>query len=873
MAQSLGLTVNSSLTAANLLGTGSHARPVPEPTQATLNNPAAISTTLINNQLAETKGELTALAPLFPSLANRVDDHPPTTDIYGYDPNGNLLIHSDENNSYIYTQYDAIDRPIAVRVFRAGQHDAFTADPIFAPHPSSLPTNHPNPAMFQAVVGTTIANFQYDGLSRMTSAYDNNDPTNLNSSSTVTDAYDSLGRVIEETQQIGFLPAQATDSAWRADDLRKSLTYPNGRVEQYTYDSLDRLQTVTDQGASQPLVVYHYIGVDRVLERDYPQSGTRETYLDDTGTVDIGYDGDRRPIELRDLRSDNSLIVGFTYTYDRMDNTLTEGKLHNPANSETYTYDSAYRLVTFNRAAGGQTPIQSTWSLDGVGNWKQVNGETRQYSSTNELIQRQHGSTTTNLKYDDNGNEIDDGTYHYTYDALNRLRTVTRDSDAKLIAVYSYDALGRRIRKVVTNSGSLNGTTDFYYDGVQDIEEHNAANALTQQYVYGAGIDEELVLDRNLNGDGTATGSGDQRLYYYQNALGSVFALTDTTGAIREAYQYDAYGRQTVYTAGSSGVVVFGPGDVVTPGGVSAVANPFTFTGQRLDPETVLMYYKNRYYSTALGRFISRDPIGYWGAANGSLYEYVAGAPTNWVDPLGWGKCCEHVNGLGKLTQVQHYIADCCSGEDKEVAMAKCAGLPGAGGGGVGVGIAAGGGGGVAQPSFIVSLIPVIGPAWSAYAYFQNGQTGLGLLYTGIAILDTFLVANAVDKIAAEGLGGFLVKGAPKGIGRLIGFSEAEAQMIANAEKALQGAGYDASLFKELVRSEMPAGYRAMSLEGGATLGKEAFASQELLNHVLEEELIHLQQKAAGLAQKFGPGTAAGLEGAANAARKFPAPK
>ncbi len=106
-----------------------------------------------------------------------------------------------------------------------------------------------------------------------------------------------------------------------------------------------------------------------MLERLYPQAGTVETYLNNAGTADIGYDGMQRPIEMRDLRSDDSLIVGFTYTYDRMGNKLTQGEPYDPANSETYTYDSAYRLLTFNRAAGGMTPLQSSWTLDGVGNW------------------------------------------------------------------------------------------------------------------------------------------------------------------------------------------------------------------------------------------------------------------------------------------------------------------------------------------------------------------------------------------------------------------------------------------------------------------------------------------------------------------------
>jgi YD repeat-containing protein len=58
------------------------------------------------------------------------------------------------------------------------------------------------------VQGTTIQNFQYDGLSRMTSAFDNNDPTTTGDDSTVTDAYDSLGRIIEGAQTIGGQPTQ-----------------------------------------------------------------------------------------------------------------------------------------------------------------------------------------------------------------------------------------------------------------------------------------------------------------------------------------------------------------------------------------------------------------------------------------------------------------------------------------------------------------------------------------------------------------------------------------------------------------------------------------------------------------------------------------
>jgi hypothetical protein len=105
------------------------------------------------------------------------------------------------------------------------------------------------------------------------------------------------------------------------------------------------------------------------------------------------------------------------------------------------------------------------------------------------------------------------------------------------------------------------------------------------------------------------------------------------------------------------------------------------------------------------------------------------------------------------------------------------------------------------------------------------------------------------------------------------GFTLAEEGMIRAAMMALEGVGYDTSPIKVLIRGDLPTTYRGMSLPDGAALGTEAFRSQEILNHVLEEEVLHLQQKAAGLAEEFGPKTAAELEKEVNEQRKFRLPK
>ncbi len=122
------------------------------------------------------------------------------------------------------------------------------------------------------------------------------------------------------------------------------------------------------------------------------------------------------------------------------------------------------------------------------------------------------------------------------------------------------------------------------------------------RYIHGPGIDEPLAIERKY-----------EVYYYHADGLGSITALTDKKQKVVESYTYSSFGE------------IKQNGD--------KVKNAFTFTGREWDKETDLYYYRARYYDAKMGRFISRDPIGFEGGMN--LYGYVNNLPTTLVDPFG----------------------------------------------------------------------------------------------------------------------------------------------------------------------------------------------------------------------------------------------
>ena len=168
-------------------------------------------------------------------------------------------------------------------------------------------------------------------------------------------------------------------------------------------------------------------------------------------------------------------------------------------------------------------------------------------------------------------------------------------------ATYTYDPAGRRIEKDIDGD-----TTTYVYDGGNVIAEYDDNGDLASKYIHGARVDELVCMIDVADSNAV--------YYYHYDGLGSVVALSNSSGTSIQSYEYSAYGQ-------------------VAASDPNFTANPYLFTGRRFDYETGLYYYRARYYNPYIGRFLQTDPMGYGDGMN--WYAYCGNNPLSFVDPSG----------------------------------------------------------------------------------------------------------------------------------------------------------------------------------------------------------------------------------------------
>jgi len=221
--------------------------------------------------------------------------------------------------------------------------------------------------------------------------------------------------------------------------------------------------------------------------------------------------------------------------------------------------------------------------------------------------------------YDLNGNLTNDGVRAYSWDEADRLVEVRDLQTDEIMVQNRYDGLGRRRERIMTSveagGGDPGSTNRYVYDGWLVVAVLDGDNDVLEQYVHG------VDLSGTREGAGGIGGIlqvvGDEVAYYHYDGNGNVTTITDHQGISISRLEYDPFGR--VLVADGS----------YTP--------RYQFSSKEYDSATGLNYYGYRYYSSQLGRWLSREPLGERESIN--LYGFVHNTPLNYFDILGLASC------------------------------------------------------------------------------------------------------------------------------------------------------------------------------------------------------------------------------------------
>ncbi|MCA9130422.1 MAG: RHS repeat protein, partial [Planctomycetales bacterium] len=504
---------------------------------------------------------------------------------YEYDAVDNLIRKTDRLGRVTLYEYDTLDR-LTSETWLGGanliQYQYDIADNLLSIQD-----------------GFSHLSYQYDALDRVTQVDNTGTP---DAPHVVLDyAYDVAGNVVSVTDSI-----EGT---------------PNGQTA-YAYDALHRLQTLTQTAAPGAVATASaFVPSDKRVDFAYNQLSqyTQVNRFNDLLGTDLAvrtnyaYDTLNRLTSIDHLDTTATPVSFFHYQYDTASRITQITDVSGPI---AYDYDDRDQLTGALYSDPNRTDESYSYDANGNRLESHLHGNGYLTGTANRLL----SDGTYNYEYDAEGNtvlrtEIATGaTREFQWDHRNRLISVTdRDADgtATQVVRFVYDAFDRRIAKHVdlTLGDAQDGTILYFVydreDVILDMLDPDGFGpeqpSVDQRYLHGAAIDEVLAQE-----------SSDVAAWLIADHLGTIQAAVTSIGDLT-TFVYDAYGKRTV--AGELEI-------------------RYGFTGREQDDVLELSYFRARYYSSEIGRFLNEDPLGF--AKMGlNLSSYVKNEPLRFTDPYG----------------------------------------------------------------------------------------------------------------------------------------------------------------------------------------------------------------------------------------------
>lgn len=427
-----------------------------------------------------------------------------------------------------------------------------------------------------------VTNYDYDSNNRLSEI-------RIDGKHTRQFTYDHLDRIVKTVENIKNEKSYTAETSYDVFGRIKKETYPDGYAINNVYDSYGNLISVTDS-------------YDNKIWQGLSANARGQLTKTKLGNVEKTqfYDSRGLPSSIS-----AAAIMNMAYTFNDKANLISRSDLLT-GHKEDFTYDTMNRLIAWNISKDNVS--QASNSIDynpttGTITTKSDVGFTFGYGEENG---KPHALTSLSGKPD----KIPNSTQTVTYTDFKKVKNISLGNKS-LVLDYGVD---EQRRKGIFKDG--NATFTRYYSGNYEEEINSSGKVKKIHYISG--------------GDGLAgiyiNDDGNNSLYStYCDYQGSLLALADMNGVVKERYAYDPWGNRR-------NPALWKDPDTRTK---FIIDRGYTLH-EHLDG-LGLINMNGRVYDPLLGMFLSPDPYvqapGSW--LNYNRYGYCYGNPLLYTDPDG----------------------------------------------------------------------------------------------------------------------------------------------------------------------------------------------------------------------------------------------
>ncbi len=419
-----------------------------------------------------------------------------------YSLGGKTVANIDENGNRVESVYDAVGRKIQTIL---PEVEYGVSGTLLTPTLTNA-YNQKGELVSVTDANGNITSFEYDDLGRQIK-------TTFADSSFTQKAYDAISRVQSTTDERGLVTLNEYDDHGRLIKVIQPLPTLAALVQpitRYTYDGYGNYSSQIDALGRTTTFVYNKL--DYQINRIMPEGQIEAIDLD------LGL----RPSQMVDSNGHHVIL-----RYDSLNRVIE--REYEDSEKELITYTKVGKVETLSNSQGTIFYVYDV--NDRLKSVTQANGKLLEYSYTPTGLVSQL---------------IIDSVVHsqYTYDALNRLKSVSSEEG---VTRYGYDPSGNQIVLISAN-------------GSRTISEFNERNYITQMQLFSS--DDVLIeqYDYTYNASGMRKSvielDGSVESYEYDQLNQLVSTNRTGTNPYVETFKYDLVGNR-LEISGSSGTTTY----------------------------------------------------------------------------------------------------------------------------------------------------------------------------------------------------------------------------------------------------------------------------------------------------------------------------